>query len=337
MTLPDPAPVLDLLEAFRRSKVMFAAVALGVFDRLAQGPAEARTLAPEIGASPDALERLLDACVGLGLLRKAGATYSNQPVADAYLVRTSPQTLRGYIHFSNKVLYALWGNLEDAVREGSHRWRQTFGLEGPIFDHFFKTEEAKRDLLAGMHGLGLLSSSLVVGAFDLGRFRRMVDLGGATGHLAAAACERYPQLRAAVFDLPAVIEVAREYVSRSRVRERMEFVAGDFFADPLPEADLYSLGRIVHDWSEAKVRALLAKIHAQLPHGGALLIAEKLLDEDKTGPPSAHLQSLNMLVATEGKERTLSEYATLLREAGFAEVDGRKTGAPLDAVLAIKR
>ncbi len=113
-------------------------------------------------------------------------------------------------------------------------------------------------------------------------------------------------------------------------------IAGDFFQDDLPAADLYSLGRILHDWGEERIHLLLRKINAALPPGGGLLIAEKLLDEDKSGPTPAHMQSLNMLVCTEGKERTLSEYAALLREAGFVSVDGRRTGTPLDAVLAIK-
>jgi acetylserotonin N-methyltransferase len=92
----------------------------------------------------------------------------------------------------------------------------------------------------------------------------------------------------------------------------------------------------LHDWSEEKINKLLTKICAKLPSGGGLLVAEKLLNEQKTGPVPALLQSLNMLVCTEGKERTLAEYASLLRTAGFGEVKGIMTGAPLDAVLAIK-
>jgi acetylserotonin O-methyltransferase len=231
----------------------------------------------------------------------------------------------------------VWAHLEDAVREGTHRWKQTFGLTGPIFDHFFKTDEAMRTFLMGMHGFGVLSSPKVAAAFDLSRFQKLVDLGGATGHLAIAACERYPNLHAAVFDLPRVIEVAREQVERCSVAARVELIAGDFFRDALPEADLFSVGRILHDWSESKIRALLQKIYARLPSGGGLLIAEKLLAEDKTGPTPAHMQSLNMLVCTEGKERTVGEYRALLEAAGFVDVLGRRTGAPLDAVLALKK
>lgn len=331
-TSPNAPPdiVLDLIESFRRSKTMFAAVSLGVFDRLAEGPATAATLA---GAdNPDSMKRLLDACVSLGLLRRQGDLYSNTEVAARYICRNSPETLAGYIRYSNQVLYLLWGNLEDAVREGAHRWKQTFGLEGPLFSHFFRTEEAKRDFLSGMHGFGRLSSPKVVRAFDLGRFTRLVDLGGATGHLAMAAAEAWPELKCAVFDLPEVIAVAREFTAGADV----ELIEGDFFHDPLPPADLYALGRILHDWSEEKIGVLLKRIYESLPAGGALLVAEKLLDEDMCGPVHAHMQSLNMLICTEGRERSLSQYAELLRDCGFRDVQGQRTGAPLDAILATK-
>jgi acetylserotonin N-methyltransferase len=229
------------------------------------------------------------------------------------------------------VLYQLWGNLGDAVREGSHRWLQTFGVDAPIFSHFFRTPEARAEFLLGMHGLGMASSAQVVAAFDLGGFRKLVDLGGGTGHLPMAAADRYPGLEVAVFDLPQAIETAKQFVD-----DRVELIPGDFFSDALPAADLYALGRILHDWSEPKIRTLLTKIHASLPPGGALLIAERLLYPDKSGPVTALMQSLNMLCCTEGKERTLAEYQALLMEAGFQSVEGAVTGAVLDAVIARK-
>jgi len=289
-----------------------------------------------LGANADALERLLDSCAALGLLEKQGAVYSNSPVAMTYLTRSSPNTLAGYILYSDRALYPLWGNLEAAIREGTNRWEQTFGGEASIFEHFFRTEEARRDFLSGMDGFGQLSSPAVVAAFDLSRFRRLVDLGGGTGHLALAACARYPQLQGAIFDLPAVIATAREYVGRGTPVYGLTLIQGDFFTDSLPEADIFTLGRILHDWSEDKIRTLLRKVWERLPSGGALLIAEMLLNDNKTGPVPALMQSLSMLVCTEGKERTLAEYTALLREAGFAQVEGQVTNAPLDAILAVK-
>jgi acetylserotonin N-methyltransferase len=334
--LPDPSPVLDLLEAFRCSKVMFAGVALGVFDRLANGPTSLALLAQDLNVSPDGLERLLNACVGLRLLTRQGVDYANTPTASVYLCRNSPRRITGYINYSNHPLWVLWAHLEDAVREGTHRWKQALSLDGPIFANLFRTEADKREFSLGMHGYGLISSPEVVKAFDLGRFRRLVDLGGATGHLAIAACQRYPAMRAVVFDLPGIVPLAQEQITASGIGDRVEVLAGDFFTDPLPEADLFAVGRILHDWSEDKIRRLLSRIYERLPAGGALLVAEKLLNEDKSGPRWAVLQSLNMLLLAEGKERTLAEYEALLREAGFSQVDGRCTNSPLDAVLAVK-
>ena len=334
--IPDPAPVLDLMEAFRRSKTMFAAVSLGVFDTLAEGPLPLAALALKLRANADALERLLDACVNLGLLARGERGYANTPLAATYLCKSSPRRLTGYINYSNDVMWKLWTHLEDAVREGTHRWQQAYGWDGPIFSHFFKDEAAKREFLMGMHGFGLISSPHVVSAFDLSPFRTMVDLGGATGHLVVAACERYPHLRGVVFDLPEAVSLARELISQSKFADRIEIVAGDFFADPLPPGDLYALGRILHDWTQPKIVSLLTRIHAALPSGGGLLIAEKLLDDDKTGPRWAQMQSLNMLTCTEGKERTLSEYESLLKQVGFTTIRGCRTTSPLDAVLATK-
>lgn len=304
MTTPDK--ILELIDAFRRSKTMFAAVKLGIFE----------------GARPEdykALPRLLDACVALGLLEKREGVYINTPHSDKYLRSDSPDSLTGYIHYSNDALFPMWAHLEDAVREGTPRWNQTFGLEGGIFSGFFRTEESKREFLKGMHGFGRISSPAVAAAFDLGPFHRLIDLGGASGHLAEAIHERYPHIEVQVFDLP---EVAKLYPGT---------IAGDFFTDPLPPADLFSVGRILHDWSDETIQRLLARIYGALPKGGGLLIAEKLLEPGYVG---AHMQSLNMLIGTEGRERSAAEYEALLRAAGFSTVESRFTGSYLDATLA---
>jgi len=301
--------VLDLIEAFRRSKTMFVAASLGIFD--GKRPEDVKEL-----------PRLLDACVALGLLEKrADGEYINTPESERFLRSDSPDTLSGYVLYSNAALYPMWNNLEDALREGSPRWKQTFGLDGPLFSAFFRTDDAMREFLKGMHGFGQLCSPAVVSAFDLGRFHHLVDLGGASGHLAAAARERYPGLHTTVFDLPIVKQAYPETV------------AGDFFKDPLPAADLYALGRILHDWPEPKIRTLLRRIYDALPNDGALLVAEKLVDPTNV---NAHMQNLNMLICTEGRERTAIEYSELLKEAGFRSVESRLTGTLLDATLAMK-
>jgi acetylserotonin N-methyltransferase len=333
----DPGPVIDLMHAFRRSQTMFTAVSLGIFDLLESGGQSAETLALDTHTDLPALRRLLDGCVGIGLLEKLDGLYANTAVAGEYLRKRSPNTLAGYILYSKDVLYPMWGHLDDALREGTPRWNQTFALDGGIFSGFFRTPQARHEFLLGMHGFGQLSSPSVVRVFNLGRFRRMVDLGGGTGHLAIAACERYGSMHAQVFDLAEAIAEARPHLAASRAADRLEVVTGDFFADPLPPADIYALGRIIHDWGDDKIGKLLRKIHAALPPGGGILLAETLLDDDHRGPVSTLMQSLNMLVCTEGRERSVEEYRELLESFGFEQVEGRRTGAPLDAVIAFRK
>lgn len=329
-------PVLDLIQAFRRSKTMFTAVSLGIFDQLEHGAARLPELAAAVHCEADALARLLDACVGLGFLTRTEEGYSNTEVSKRYLVTGSPDTLAAYILYSDRSLYALWGHLEEAVREGSNRWEQVFGSRTALFDHFFRDENSQRSFLGGMHGFGQLSSPRVVRKFDLKQFKHLVDLGGATGHLCIAACEAYPEMSAAIFDLPPVQRFAEEHIAASSVPGRVKFLPGDFFKDPLPPADLYSLGRILHDWGEDRIRTLLKKIFDALPSRGGVLVAETLLDDDHTGPVPSLMQDLNMLVATDGRERTCSDYRALLDSVGFRSIQCRRTGTLLDAVLARK-
>jgi len=334
---PDLGPILDYIEAFRRSKAMFTAVRLGIFDHLEGQPLSAERLAAQLNANAAALDRLLSACVALGLLVRDGESYRNTASASRYLVTSSPHTFAGYIVYSDESLFHLWSHLDDAVREGTNRWAQTFGSRDALFDYYYRDPQATANFVRAMNGFGVLASERTVRAFDLSRFRHLVDLGGATGHLAIAACQAYPNLQASVVDLPRVEPFAQEQIAQSQVSDRVRFITADFFTDALPSGDLYALGRILHDWDDTKIHALLAKIAAALPSGGGLLVAEALVNDDRSGPVYALMQDLNMLVCTDGRERTLAEYRRLLEAAGFSDVDGRRTGSLVDAIFGVKR
>lgn len=332
----DASPVLDLIEAFRRSKTMFTAVRLGIFNELEREPRTGSEIAARLNLNPAACKRLLDGCVSLQLLERAGQQYRNASIASRFLVSSSTDTLAGYIEYSDESLYPLWSHLEDAIREGRNRWAQTFTSRDALFAHFFRDESSTANFLAGMRGMGQLACPSVVRAFDLSPFKRLVDLGGATGHLAIAACEAYPNLQAVVMDLPGVEMFARAHVSQSRVADRVSFLAGDFFREALPDGDLYVLSRILHDWAEPQISMLLRKIFEALPSGGGLLISEALVNEEHSGPVYALMQDLNMLVCTDGRERSPSEYRALLEAEGFSDIEHRLTGSLVDAVLALK-
>ena len=308
--MTDPSPVLDLIDGFRRSQTLFAAVQLGIFDGLRP-------------AGPN-LERLLEACVSLGLLAKSNSGYANTELANTYLRSESPSSLAGYIRFASAGLYLKWANLAEAVGgEAARESNNAASLETKPHAH--------RDFMDGMQGFGMLSSTHVASAFDLSQFTTFMDLGGSTGHLALAILERYPAIKAGVFDLPEVIEHTKLYTG-----EKASLYPGNFFIDPLPPADLYGLGKVLHNCSEQNIAILLHRIYEALPSGGGLLVAERLLDEDRCGPVHVHMSSLNMLVASMGRERTFSEYRSYLLQAGFRRVEMRKTGAPVDAILALK-
>jgi acetylserotonin N-methyltransferase len=328
--------VLDLIEAFRRSKVMFAAVELGIFDALRQGPADSHSLSQRLGCNPRALLTLLESCVCLGLLDRCEDQFSNTDSAAAYLTSTSPTRLTGYIRYSNNVMWKMWASLEAAVRSGDHQWKNVYGLDGPIFSHFFRTPEAMHEFLMGMHGFGMITSPVIVKAIDLSRFGCMCDLGGATGHWLMAALAEYPELQGILFDLPHALDLGRQLLEPLINTGRVSIVGGDFFSDPLPSADLYALGRIVHDWSEDKVLKLLSKVYDALPNNGAVMIGEKMINPERSGPSWALMQSLNMLIVTEGQERSAAEYSSLLKRVGFRSIEFAVTPAPLDCILAFK-
>jgi acetylserotonin N-methyltransferase len=332
-----PTIVLDLILAFRRSKTMFAAVKLGIFDCLATGPKTLATLATQHQEklNEDALERLLDACVGLKLLKHHDGKYENTDVAKNYLCKESPTGLTGYINCSNDAFWKLWGNLEDAVTEGTNRWKQTFNIECDYWKGFYRTKEDLVEFLMGMHGYGQITSPHVVRAFDLSKFEHLVDVGGGTGHLAIEACRAYAGLNATVFDLEEASPLARTKIAEAGLLDRINVVDGDFFVDPLPKGDVYVFARTLHDWPEARVIELMIKVREAIPPNGLFLIAEAILKEDRSGPEYAQLQNLNMLTIADGKERTFEQYAELLKEkAGFKYVEQRPTDSPLDVIVA---
>src|SRR4029079_4948893 len=132
-------------------------------------------------------------------------------------------------------------------------------------------------------------------------------------------CKQYETLRATVFDLPHAAAIAAGKIAEAGLTDRIETAGGSFF-EQLPKGhDMHLLSMILHDWDEAKNRALLRRSFEALPSGGALIISELLVNDEKTGPAPAALMSLYMLIETEGRNYTPAEYSAWLEEAGFRE------------------
>ncbi len=320
--MSDAEAIVELIEGFQRFQTLVAAVRLGIFE----------------GERPQAaeLERLLEACASLGLLERRDTEYVNTTLSDKYLRGSSPLSLAGFVKFAGASLYPRWGELDEAVIEGTQR-ENPLSIRGTLRRGYRRLKGARarqdtnRDFNAGMHGLGMLSSPAVAAAFDLSSFRSCVDLGGATGHLALAIAERYPHMKIGVFELPHVIPISREYTFG-----KATLYPGDLLTDALPAADLYALGKVLHNKDESGCRLLLKRVYDALSELGALLVAERVLNDDRSGPAHVHMSSLNMLVATSGRERTFSEYRGLLLGVGFSDVRFKRTGCLVDAILATK-
>ncbi|XP_068778427.1 probable bifunctional dTTP/UTP pyrophosphatase/methyltransferase protein isoform X2 [Struthio camelus] len=333
-----PSTILELMDGFRASKALFVASKLKVFDHLKdKGALNAVDVANEIGASLCGTERLLDACAALGLLEKTPQGYSNTDAASIYLTSDGKYSLHGYIIHSNDHLWPLFTNLESAVKEGTRQNHRAFGKKTEdLFKDYYQSQEVKQRFMAAMHSIAHLTARDVATAFDLSQFKSACDLGGCTGALAYELVQIYPNLKVTVFDLPEVIANASYFQPSGPCTAPVTFVSGDFFKDTLPEVDLYILSRILHDWPDEKVHTLLSKISAVCKPGCGILLAEMVLDDEKKNRATALLQSLNMLVQTEGKERSVSEYRCLLEQHGFTNVKISLTGNVLDVILCVK-
>uniref|UniRef100_A0A8C3L732 Acetylserotonin O-methyltransferase n=1 Tax=Chrysolophus pictus TaxID=9089 RepID=A0A8C3L732_CHRPC len=340
--LDYPQIIFQYSNGFLVSKVMFTACELGVFDLLLESgqPLSLDVIAARLGTSIMGMERLLDACVGLKLLavelRRDGAFYRNTEISNIYLTKSSPKSQYHIMMYYSNTVYLCWHYLTDAVREGRNQYERAFGISSEdLFGAMYRSEEEMLKFLAGQNSIWSICGRDVLTAFDLSPFTQIYDLGGGGGALAQECVFLYPNCTVTIFDLPKVVQVAKERLVPPEER-RIAFHEGDFFKDSIPEADLYILSKILHDWDDEKCGQLLAEVYKACRPGGGVLLVESLLSGDRSGPVETQLYSLNMLVQTEGKERTAAEYSELLGAAGFMDVRVRRTGKLYDAVLGRK-
>ncbi|XP_077199465.1 putative bifunctional dTTP/UTP pyrophosphatase/methyltransferase protein isoform X2 [Paroedura picta] len=331
-TTQFPPKLLQLLDGFKASKALFVSSKLKIFDLLKEkGAMTPVDVANQVKASLRGMERLLDACAALGLLEKTRQGYSNSDLASLYLVSDSESSLHDFVLHCNDRLWPLYTHLELAVKEGTSQNHCTFGEKGgDLFqDFYYQSAETKQRFMSAMHSIAKMTASDVASAFDLSQFRVVCDLGGCTGALAYELVKIYPDMTVTVFDLPDCIKNVSSF-QPSRQNTAQVF----FSSDKLPEAELYILSRVLHDWCEEKVHTLLSKLSAVCKPGTALLVAETVLDETQISPVPAVLQSLTM---SEGKQRSGSEYQQLLEKYGFTSVQIKITGNLLDVILCFKK
>jgi precorrin-6B methylase 2 len=337
---PSPDHILQVGFGFWASKTLLSAVELDLFSMLADDGMTAGQIADEIGLHDRSRNDFLDALVSLGLLARDGndatAQYRNTSDTALFLAKQSPAYLGGMLEMANARLYGFWDGLTEALRTGQPQNEIKSGAPG-LFEGVYGDPAKLEGFLNAMQGIQLGAFSSLCATLDLSEHHTFCDLGGATGALSAMIANANPHLHGVTFDLGPVAPIATANLERHGVSDRVTAVSGDFFADPFPAADVYFMGNILHDWSEAQKLALITKAHDALPDGGMLVAIENVIDDERRVNTFGLLMSLNMLIELpDGFDYTGCQFDGWARAAGFARTEIRPLAGPTSAAIAYK-
>ena len=316
-----PDPIMELGLGFWASKTLLSAVELGLFSALAEaGPLGAEELRERLGLHPRSARDFFDALVALEMLeRDDGGRYANTPATELFLDRAKPSYVGGILEMSNARLYPFWGSLTEGLRTGQPQNEVKAGG-----DDFFAALYADPDRLAqfaaAMSSVSAGIAQAMAAKFPWADHGSVIDVGCAQGALPAGIALAHGHLTGGGFDLPPLQPLFDAYVDGLGLGDRLSFTPGDFFADPLPSADVLVMGRILHDWDLEQKLVLLRKAHDALPEGGALIVYDALIDDDRRENAFGLLMSLNMLIETPGGfDYTGADCRGWMAEAGFRE------------------
>lgn len=320
----NPEAVMAEAREFMKSRIILTAAELDLFTFIEKKPSTAVEMADQLHLDRNALTRLLDCLVVFGLLEKEQGPYRNTEKG-AFLSAGHPETILPMVLHMNH-LWETWSKLTEAVRKG-HEDQSKPGLK---FD-----EKSMKAFIGAMHVVAKGLSSEMAESLDLKPYRKLLDVGGASGTYTMAFLRKNPAMTAKLFDLEGVIPIARERLQEEGLLDRVELVAGDFYKDALPGGcDLALLSAIIHQNSPSQNISLYQKIYQALEPGGVLLIRDHIMDETRTKPPGGAIFALNMLVNTRGGDTyTFNEVKDTLEQAGFTEVQLLRKGSQMDGLV----
>jgi len=338
--MPDIAPVLQTAFAFWSSKVLLTAVELRVFTRLGDRALTGAQLGAELGLHPRGTYDFFDALVAMGFLERDGdgppAKYRNTAAGRLYLDRTSPRYVGGIIEMLNARLFRFWGDLTDALRTGKPQNEVKHGQKG-MFEELYAEQARLEQFLNAMTGLSRINFEAFAEKFDFTPYKTLCDVGGATGLLSIEVAKRHPHMACTSFDLPVVEPIAKKSIGAAGLSSRVHTAAGDFFNDPLPKADVVTMGMILHDWNLEKKRHLIRSAYNALPEGGAFVAIEALIDDGRRQNAFGLLMSLNMLIEFgDAFDFTAADFRGWCGEVGFRRFDVIPLAGPSSAAVAYK-
>jgi SAM-dependent methyltransferase len=317
----EPASILQLITAYWGSMALFAASDIGIFAALSRGPKRPSDLAGELSVPERPLRMLLEAAVGLGLLRCQDGRFANTELAETYLVEGRPTFLGAAIRYAADS-YALWGELPAVVRTG----RAPARAEG----YLGADPDRTRHFVRAMHARALGVAHGVVDLIDLPPETTLLDLGGGPGTYSLLLARKIPGLRAVVFDLAPIVAIAKEIIASFGLGDRVRVEAGDFTTGPYPAPmGAALLSGILHREPAATCRAVIKNVWEALEPGGTIIISDIMLNGDRVSPPFATLFALHMLVSSErGGAHSKQDHCEWLEDAGFVNVQVRELPPP---------
>jgi precorrin-6B methylase 2 len=331
-----PEKILQTGLAFWPAKTLLSAIEMGVFTELAKGPESFDALSGRLGLHPRSARDFLDTLTALGFLQRTGDRYANALETDLFLDRNKPSYIGGVLEMANHRLYPFWGRLTEALRTGLPQNEVKSG--GPnLFEELYADPARLKQFLAAMTGLSRGANMTIARAFPWSTYKSFVDVGTAQGDLAVQIALANPHLRGRGFDLAQVAPIFEEYVAAMGVANRVTFVPGSFFTDPLPETDVVLMGHILHDWDLPTKKMLIQKAFDAIRPGGALVVYEAIIDDDRSKNAFGLMMSLNMLIETPGGfDYTGADCSGWMREAGFSQTRVEPLVGPDSMVVAIK-
>lgn len=313
-----PDRIMQLGMAFWGSKTLLSAVELGVFSELAKQPLDAQALQTRLELHSRSARDFFDALVALGMLDRRNGQYFNTSETDLFLDQAKPTYLGGWLEMVNSRLYRFWGNLTEGLRTGLPQNEVKDGKN--FFEDLYSDPQRLQAFLSSMTGLSMAASRKIAAQFPWKQYQTFIDVGSAQGGLAVQVALAHEHITGGGFDLLPTSAVFKEYVQSFGLSSRLRFHPGNFFTDPLPKADVLSMGHILHDWNLEEKKMLIGKAYDALPPNGALIIFESLIDDERRSNAFGLLMSLNMLIELPGGfDYTGADCTVWLREAGFRE------------------
>lgn len=340
MSTPQPALNPDRIMqtglAFWASKTLLSAIEMEVFTELAKHPEDLDTLAGRLGLHPRSSRDFLDALVALGFLLRIDGTYSNTPSTDFFLDKHKPSYVGGMLEMANHRLFGFWNSLTLALRTGQPQNETTQG--GPdMFAALYADPERLKGFLRAMTGISRGANLGIAARFPWAKYKTAADVGAAQGDLIVQVALANPHLSGIGFDLAEVAPVFEDYVETNGLSPRVRFHAGNFFRDPMPAADVIMMGHILHDWNLDEKRVLIRKAYDAVPEGGALIVYDSIIDDDRSKNAFGLMMSLNMLIETGGGfDYTGADCIGWMTEAGFRQTRVEHLVGPDSMVVGIK-